>query len=1093
MRKLLSWGRRSAAVLLASGLAAGMTFAGLPSPATAEPTGTPGKTKGARAHTLDAHDADLLARAKAKGEQHVMLIVATEKGDENDVATELEKLGGNVAKRYDSIGYVRARVPTGSVEKAAKLPGVAALDLNESIPLAAPTAQAKAAPSGATLRAVAGPGPDTPAANPFLPTYETGAVAFKKQHPTWDGRGVTIGVLDSGVDVDNPALQKTSTGERKIVDWFTATDPIFDPDGTWKGMHTSVTGPTFTYADATWTAPAGSYKINRFNEAITIQPPASPARPGDPAGDVNRDGDTTDLFGVLYDPVSHDIRVDTNQNRDFTDDAVMRPYKEKFDVGHFGVDNPATAVREQMPFTVEFREDIDTTPVGVPGLTDFVNIGLTQSSHGSNVAGIAAANDILDNPVFDGVAPGAKIVSGRACNWSDGCTSAALLDGMAELVINRGVDVVNMSVSGVPAFNDGGNARAQLYNRLINDYGIQLVISIGNDGPGINAAGDPAVATDVIGVAASMSKETWLANYGSSVRKKNALFNLSSRGPREDGGFKPNITAPGSAIAPGPMWWPGTPVAEAGYQLPPGLVTAFGSTMAAPQTAGAVALLLSAAKATDRGVTPAALRRALYSSATWINGEPAYGQGNGMVNVPGAWQLLRGGVETRTYTSSAPVCTELSNLLTPANQGTGIYNRCIAASGGHRPGQSKAYRVNLTRTSGPAGAIRHRLTWLGNDGTFSAPRDVTLPLNRTVGITVTAKPSVGAHGAILRVDDPATPAVDFEVMNTVVVSNDLKQPNYSFSAAGETDRNSYKSYFVTVPPGAAALQVNLSAIATGSQIRFLAFNPHGVRQEDLNSTHCYTNFSDPAICKPQERSYENPVPGVWEIVVEARRTSPALSNPFSLTARAQGVRVEPQVVELPAVTTGQANPVSWKITNEFGPINASAQGGSLGSASVQRPTIAEGETQTYDVEVPAGTTRLDVKIGNPSDAGADLDLYVSLNGALVDFDADGDAEESVSLPNPVPGTYTIEVDGFAASSGSTAYDYRDVFFASALGEISVPSAVVPLTRGASTTINGTVTVKSVPAGGRSLFGEAVIVTDEGAVVGRAGVEIGSVS
>nr|WP_173042862.1 S8 family serine peptidase [Phytohabitans flavus] len=1062
-----------------------MTLAGLPSPASADPTDSPEIIKSAPADTLDAHDADLLAQAKAKGEQHVMLIVATDDGDAKDVATEITKLGGSVAKQYDSIGYVRARVPTGSVEKAAKLPGVTAIDLNESIPLPDPTPDHKAAGNGGKAQTVAGPGADTPAANPFMPTHETGAVKFKEQHPTWDGRGVTIGILDAGVDLDNPALQTTTTGERKVVDWFTATDPIFDPDGTWRAMLTTVTGPSFTFAGATWTAPAGSYKINRFNEAITAG--------GDPAGDVNRDGDTADLFGVLYDPVSHDIRVDTNQNLNFTDDAVMRPYAEKFDVGHFGTDNPATAVRDQMPFVVEYREDVDTTPAGLPGVADFVNIGIIESNHGSHVAGITAANDMLGNSVFDGAAPGAKLVSGRACNWTGGCTAAALLDGMADMVINRGVDVVNMSIGGLPAFNDGGNARAQLYNRLINDYGVQLVISAGNDGPGVNSVGDPSVATDVISVAASVSKDTWLANYGSAVRVKNALFNFSSRGPREDGGFKPNITAPGAAISTGPLWQPGGPVAEAGYPLPPGLLMTNGTSMASPQTAGAVALLLSAAKATDRGVSPAALRRALYSSAKWIDGVPAYGQGSGMVNVPGAWQLIRGGIETRTYTSSAPVCTELSDFLTPPDQGTGLYNRCGSASGGHKAGQSKSYTVKLTRTSGPAKNIRHELNWLGNDGTFSAPRNVVLPLNQTVSITVKAKPSIGAHGAILQVDDPATSVVDYEVLNTVVASNDVKQPNYSFSAAGEVDRNSSKSYFVTVPAGAAALQVNLSGIATGSQTRFITFNPHGVRQEDNSSPFCYTNFSDPAVCKPQERSYENPVPGVWEIEVESRRTSPTLNNPYSLTARVQGVKVEPQVIELPSVVAGQANPVSWTVTNQFGPINVTAQGGSLGSASVQRPTIADGEVQTFDVEVPAGATRLEAKIGNPSDPGADLDLFVIRNGAIVAFAADGDSEEAVSIANPAPGTYTIEIDGFAVPAGSTAYDYRDVFFAASLGTIAVPSTVGPLASGASITVSGTVTANSVPTGGRSLFGEAVLSTDEGAVVGRAGVAIGSVS
>ena len=69
-----------------------------------------------------------------------------------------------------------------------------------------------------------------------MPTNETGAVAFLDAHPTWDGRGVTIGILDSGVDLDHPALQKTTTGERKIVDWVTATDPVLDGDATWRPM-----------------------------------------------------------------------------------------------------------------------------------------------------------------------------------------------------------------------------------------------------------------------------------------------------------------------------------------------------------------------------------------------------------------------------------------------------------------------------------------------------------------------------------------------------------------------------------------------------------------------------------------------------------------------------------------------------------------------------------------------------------------------------------------------------------------------------------------------------------------------------------------
>ncbi|MCM0675376.1 S8 family serine peptidase [Micromonospora phytophila] len=1090
MSKPRNLSRRTSAALFASVMAASaVTMAGGAATASAAPA-TPDAPQATAAETLGSHDAKLLAEAEAKKAPTVTLIVATDKGEAKDVADDLKALGAAVTERYDSIGYVLAKVPTSKVLKAATLPGVSAVDLDETIQLPDPQPDVAPAPTGreAATQAAAlpGPGADTAAANPYMPTNETGAVQFMQDHPEWDGRGVTIGIMDSGVDLGHPALQQTTTGERKIVDWVTATDPF--EDATWRAMITEVTGPSFSAAGATWTAPAGTYRFNRFSESITAN--------SDPAGDVNRDGDKTDAFGILYDPATHNIWVDVNQNNNFTDDALMRPYKERFDVGYFGTDNPATAVAERMPFVVEYREDVDTAPVGGPGLVDYVNIGIVESTHGTHVAGITAANDMLGNGAFDGAAPGAKLVSARACSWGGGCTYAALTTGMADLVINRKVDVINMSIGGLPALNDGNNARAELYNNLISTYGVQMFISAGNSGPGLNTIGDPSVAANVVSVAASISKDTWLANYGSVVRKTNALFNFSSRGPREDGGVKPSIAAPGSAISTAPTWQLGNPVPEAGYPLPPGYAMLNGTSMASPQAAGAAALLLSAAKATDKGVTPAALRRAVYSSAKPIKGVPTYAQGYGMFNVPGAWNLLRTGVETRSYTSDAPVCTVLSGQLGTPNRGTGVYNRCGSADGGHRIGQSKTYPVKITRTSGPAGTVGHVIGLRGNDGTFTAPTTVWLPLNRTVTVNVTARPAnAGAHGAIMTIDDPATSVVDFEVSTVVVASNDVKKPDYSFSAEGSVDRNSFTSYFVTVPAGAGALQVNLSGIATGSQTRFIAFNPYGVPVESTSSLACYTNFSDANACKPQERDYQNPIAGVWEIEVESRRTSPSLNNPFQLTARVQGVAVEPAVVELPSVTAGAATPVTWSLTNTFGPVAVSGQGGPLSSVHSERPTIAEGASQEFTVEVPAGATRFTARIGNPANAAADLDLYVFRGATAVGQQADGDSEEAVTIANPVAGTYRVVVEGYAVdgAGGSTAYDYRDSFSAAALGTLAAPATPLTLANGATATLTGTVTAQATPAAGRELFGELAVVTTEGAVVGRGAVSIGTVN
>ena len=84
--------------------------------------------------------------------------------------------------------------------------------------------------------------------------------------------------------------------------------------------------------------------------------------------------------------------------------------------------------------------------------------------------------------------------------------------------------------------------------------------------------------------------------------------------------------------------------------------------------------------------------------------------------------------------------------------------------------------------------------------------------------------------------------------------------------------------FVNVPDGAKALQVNLSGVQAGGQVRWIAYNPYGVPVESTSSLACFTNFSAPS-CNSTSRSYANPLPGIWELQVEARRTSPASSTP----------------------------------------------------------------------------------------------------------------------------------------------------------------------------------------------------------------------
>jgi subtilisin family serine protease len=1069
----------AAAALFGTGVTTLVTDAAQADPA---PSASPGKAE----QQLGKKDRELLAEARAHGEERVTLIVAAKPGRSSALAGELEGLGGQVQKIEAELGYLRVSIPIGNAQKAAKLGDVTAMDVNETLPIPDPRPGANGDPTDGAVAPTpqTPPSKSTPRENPYMPTRDTGAAQFAAAHPTWDGRGVTIGILDTGVDLGHPALAKTSTGQRKIVDWVTYTDPQTDDDPTWLKMSTDVfgAGKQFAFGGRTFTAPerGGPFTAAIFTESGNdISDPASEI-----AGDVNRDGDTSDSWGVVQDVVSKVVYVDVAQNGTFADDKPMRDYKVAYDVGTFGTDKPDTAIREAMPFVVQ---------TNVQG---YVNIGITSGAHGTHVAGITSAHAMFGGQMA-GAAPGAKIKSIRVCLFSPGCTAYALLEGMTAAA-QSGVDVINMSIGGLPALNDGANARAELYDRLVEEYNVQLFISAGNSGPGLNTVGDPSVATQVLSVGAYAHDDTWRSNYGSSSPREDNIQPYSSRGPREDGGFKPQVLAPGSAISTVPTWQPGSPVVGT-YPLPPGYAMFNGTSMASPQAAGAAALLVSAYKAQNKGRRPpaSALRNAMTSTARYLPAYGAYEQGAGLIRVADAWRQLTARGAADTVTTAVDVSTALSPYLAPPNRGTGIHDR-----EGVSAGDSYTRTYTLTRTSGRSGAVTYQVSWLGNDGTFTAPRSVRLRRNVATPFAVQVEPkTTGVHSAVLRLDDPATPGIDVHTLNTVVAAERFTAGNgFSVTRTGTIGRNQATSFFFAVPPRTPAFKVDLDAGgAPGKgQVRFLRFHPYGVPIEATSTPNCYNPpAGGPCPGSPTSRTVANPFAGVWEVVVEARRTSDVLEAPFSVTASILGASVTPNPDTIASAKAGEALAREYTLKTEFGAFTGKATGTPLGSARRARPTIAAGGQQTYDVTVPAGTESLRATIGAPSDVGADLDLAVlnCTSGTCVpgDSSADGDSEESVTIAKPAAGLWRVVVDGYAVPSGSTAYDYIDVFTAPSFGQVTVTDADALRAAGATWTVPGTVTAGAAPGTGRVLYGQVLVRTAEGILVGAGDVIVSDVT
>lgn len=1023
---------------------------------------------------LTKRDRELVAQARAEGKSTVTVLIAAEDGQNSTVVSEIQSLGGTVQVVNDGIDYVLATVPINKIESAPALDGIESLGLDEVLPLEDPRPQGIVDPTPQPA-----PSASTPQNNPYMPIGDTGAVKFMQENPTWDGRGTTVGILDTGLDLAHPALSTTTTGERKIVDWVTFTHPTTDNDPTWLRMNNEVSGGTFTFQSVTYTAPAaGTYRIALFNERDT-------RLGGELGSDVNRDGNpagSSGIFAVLWDKTSNNVYVDTDQDASFADEQALTDYKVRYDVDTFGTDNPATVIHEAMPFVVQ-----------TDAANDFVNIGIVSGAHGSHVAGIVAGNGLFGG-AMTGAAPGAKLVSIRVCLFIAGCTSSALINGMIFAAETAKVDAINMSIGGLPALNAGENngpvnTRVILYNRLI-DQGVQIFLSAGNNGAGINTIGDPAVTSKAVSVGSYITKATWRSNYGSDSDYKDNIHNYSSRGPREDGGFKPDIVAPGSAISTVPMWQNGQPVAGV-HTLPPGYGMFNGTSMAAPQSAGAAALLISAAKQSGVQHSPAQLRTAIFTSARLLDTTrfEVYDQGSGLFDVFSAWKLLSKNLPTVTIESSVRVNTVLSGQLKTPGFGIGIYDREGVAAN-----TSYVREYTFTRTTGGAGVKSYHVKWVGDTDAFSANKKIDLPLNTPVKLNVRVKTGApGSYSAILRLEDHTTQGVDFQTMNTVIVANQFTAANnYTASATGTVGRNQTLHFFYNIPVGTPAFKVNLTG--TTGQVRFIRFNPQGLPAEDatVSTALCYVPPVPGNTCNGASRTVANPMPGVWELTVDARRTSDAAVSTFTLTASILGASVSPNP---DTIATAQINtPInrSYTLTNLYGDFTGNAVGNNLGSAVKGRPTIAHRAKQFYTVVVDPGSTSLTARIGNTSDAAADLDLFVrNASGATVGQAADGDSEEAVTINFPANfagGTYTIEVDGFAVPAGNTAYDYLDVFANTKFGTVALTDAAALHPAGSSWTVPGVVTAKAAPAAGRMLLG-TIQVRSEGITIGSGEVHV----